>query len=263
MSKTYALPLCLLSCSLFADHETGHATLEWGLGVASLTHPDYRGSTRDQNRVLPLPYIKYRGNRLRVDDGIEGRLFKTPDLLLSLSGNGSLPSSNSNPERAGMEKLDATVEIGPSLEYRFMHNEKSSLWLELPLRFALNVEDSFDSIGSVFHPRLAWRIPALSKFEWKLRLAGGPLYADENYNGYYYNVNSSEVTTERPAFTAQDGFAGYRFDFTYSRRIDKYWFGGFVRYDNLSASEIEDSPLVTTDSNWTAGLGFAWVFSEK
>lgn len=263
MNKNILWLVLAASSPLLADHIPGHAKLEWGFGVATLTHPDYRGSTRDQNRVLPLPYIKYRGNRLRVDDGIEGRLFKTPDLLLSLSGNGSLPSSNSNPERAGMQKLEATVEIGPSLEYRVMHDEKTSLWLELPLRFAMNIEDSFDSVGSVFHPRLAWRIPALSKFEWKFRLAGGPLYADENYHGYYYNVKANEVTANRPAFTAQDGFSGYRVDFTYSRRIDKYWFGGFVRYDDLSGSEIEDSPLVTTDSNWTAGLGFAWVFSEK
>lgn len=263
MTKKLALLLCCLSLPALADHVPGHAKLEWGIGIAALTLPDYRGSTREQNRVLPLPYLKYRGYRLRVDDGIEGRFFQTPDLLLSLSGNGSLPSSDDNPERAGMVKLDATVEIGPSLEYRVHHDETSSLWLELPLRIALNVEDSFDSIGSVFHPRLAWRRPALNKFAWKLRVAGGPLYADKSYHGYYYNVRTDEVTADRPAFSAGDGFSGYRFDFTYSRRISKYWFGGFVRYDNLSDSEIEHSPLVTTTSNWTAGLGFAWVLSEK
>ena len=263
MNKHILWLVWLISPALFADHVPGHAKLEWGVGLAALTLPDYRGSTREQSQLLPLPYIKYRGYRLRVDDGVEGRFFQTPDLLLSISGNGSLPSSNDNPERAGMEKLDATVEIGPSLEYRVMHDEKTSLWLELPLRFAMNVEDSFDSIGSVFSPRLAWRKPAQKKFDWKFRLAAGPLYSDENYNGYYYSVKTSEVTPTRPAFTAQDGFSGYRIDFTYSRRMGQYWFGGFVRYDNISGSEIEDSPLVITDSNFTAGIGFAWVLSEK
>jgi outer membrane scaffolding protein for murein synthesis (MipA/OmpV family) len=263
MIRKLALLLWCLSLPVFADHYPGHARIEWGLGIGALTQPDYRGSTHRQDRILPLPYFKYRGDRLRVDDGIEGRFFKKPDLLLTLSGNGSLPSSDDNPERAGMAKLDASVEIGPSLEYRIRYDDQTSLWLELPLRIALNVEDSLDSIGSVFHPRLAWRRPALTKFAWKLRVAGGPLYADENYHSYYYDVRADEVTATRPAFSAQDGFSGYRVDFTYSRRISKYWFGGFVRYDNLSGSEIEDSPLVTTTSNWTAGLGLSWIISER
>lgn len=261
--KLFLLSGLMISCQLQADHVPGHAKLEWGLGIATLTHPDYRGSTHDQVRTLPMPYLKYRGERLRVDEGIEGRIFKTPDLLLSLSGNGSLPSSDDNPERQGMEKLDAIVEFGPSLEYRVRHDHVSSLWVELPLRFALNVEDDLNSIGTIFHPRLAWRKPALGKFDWKFQLTGGPLYADENYNGYYYNVKDSEVTPTRAAYTAGDGNAGYRIDFTYSRRIQKFWVGGFFRYDSLSGSDLKESSLVTTNSNWTAGIGIVWVISEN
>lgn len=262
MTKRLFILLWLISFPLFADHYPGHSKIEWGLGLAALSHPDYRGSTRDQNQLFPLPYIKYRGERLRVDDGVEGRLFKTPDLLLSVSGNGSLPSSDDNPERQGMAPLQTTVELGPSLEYRVMHNEETSLWLELPLRFALNAEESFNSIGVVFHPRLAWRKPALNKFDWKLRVAGGPLYADDRYHGYYYDVQPSEATAIRPAYTAKDGYSGFRVDFTYSRRIDKLWFGGFARYDTLTDSVIDDSPLIKTSNNWTAGVGLAWIFSE-
>lgn len=262
MNRLWLIPLLALSLPSAADHAPDHAKFEWGLGIAALSLPDFRGSSHDQQQLLPLPYIKYRGERLRVDDGIEGQLFKTPDLLLSVSGNGSLPSSDDNTERAGMPELEATVEFGPSLEYRLRYDDETSLWLELPLRVALNVEDSFNSIGEVFHPRLAWRKPALDKYDWKLRLAGGPLFADADYHGYYYNVTSAQSTATRPAFTAGDGYSGIRVDFTYSRRIDHLWFGGFLRFDSLRGSEIEDSPLVTTSSNWTAGVGLAWVFSE-
>jgi len=245
------------------DHIPGHAKLEWGIGVAALSTPDYRGSTETQDLVLPFPYIKYRGERLRVDDGIEGRIFQSPDLLLSISGNGSLPSSEDNKARSGMEELDASFELGPSLEYRLMQSELSSLWLELPLRFAYTVNGSLESIGRVFHPRLAWRRPAAGKQDWKLRLAAGPLYADKTFHGYYYNVSATDSTPDRPEYSADSGYGGFRADFTYSRRFGQVWFGGFIRYDDLLDSEITDSPLVKDEQNLSAGLGLAWVISER
>lgn len=253
----------LLMCSsAFADHVPGHARLEWGLGVAALSTADYRGSSNTQNNLIPLPYLKYRGKRLRIDDGVEGRLFDSPDLLITISGNGSLPSSDGNAERSGMDELDTTVELGPSIEYRVQHNTSTQLWLELPLRFALNAEDNFDLLGEVFHPRLSWRRPAQHKYDWKLQLRGGPLFADKDFHAYYYDVEAADVTAQRPAYNASAGYSGMRFDFTYSKRFDRLWLGGFVRYDNLEQSIIEDSPLVTTNDSWMLGVGLAWVISE-
>ncbi|MDJ0880667.1 MAG: MipA/OmpV family protein [Gammaproteobacteria bacterium] len=259
----------LFSISLFwstmilADHVPGHAKLEWGIGVSALSMPDYRGSSENQDLIVPFPFIKYRGERLRVDEGIEGRLFKTPNLLLSISGNGSLPSSEDNQARQGMEELDASFELGPSLEYRLNQSELSSLWLEIPLRFAYTIDGGLDSIGRVFHPRLAWRHPAPGKQDWKLRFAAGPLYADDTHHGYYYNVNAQDATPDRPVFTAKGGYSGLRADFTFSRRFGRLWFGGFIRYDDISDSDITDSPLVEDEYNLTAGLGLAFVISER
>jgi outer membrane scaffolding protein for murein synthesis (MipA/OmpV family) len=260
----FSFLLCLLAIDrVVADHVEGHAKLEWGIGLAALTTPDYRGSTEHQSLLLPFPYLKYRGDRLRIDDGIEGRIFNTPDLLLSISGNGSLPSTEDNAARAGMAELDASIEFGPSLEYRLMHDTRTSLWLELPLRFAYTIQDNPEAIGQVFHPRIAWRKPAQHKQDWKLRFAAGPLFADKTYHGYYYNVADIESNADRQAYTADTGYSGFRADFTYSKRIDNLWLGGFVRFDDLTNSEIENSPLVTDDNNWTAGFGLAWVLSEK
>ena len=252
----------ILSTSTLADHVPDHARLEWGIGLAALSTADYRGSSNTQNTLVPLPYVKYRGKRLRIDDGVEGRLFDSPDLLVTISGNGSLPSSDGNDERSGMDELDATVEIGPSIEYRLRHQSDTELWLELPLRFALNAENSFELLGEVFHPRLSWRLPAQHKYDWKLQLRGGPLFADDAFHAYYYDVTAADVTTTRPAYSAPAGYSGMRIDFTYSRRYDRLWLGGFVRYDNLDGSVIEDSPLVTNSDSWMLGIGLAWVISE-
>jgi MipA family protein len=246
-----------------ADNVEGLPKLEWGIGLVQFSMPEYRGSSVRNNQLLPFPYLKYRGKKLRVDDGVEGRLFNTPDLLLSISGNGSLPSSNKDSERAGMEDLDATLEFGPSLELRLQSTDNSSLWLELPLRFAFSMGNKIEAIGKTFHPRLAWRWPAKNKYNWKLRVAGGPLYADADYHAYFYNVDSSEVTAERAEYSAATGYSGMRLDFTFSRRIQKWWLGGFIRYDDLRGSEIEDSPLVTDNTSWTAGLSLAYIISER
>jgi outer membrane scaffolding protein for murein synthesis (MipA/OmpV family) len=247
----------------FADHVPGHSRLEWGVGLAQLWLPDYRGSSHQQSRLLPFPYLKYRGERLQIDDGIEGRLFKTPDILLSISGNGSLPTSDDNPERVGMDDLDATVELGPSLEIRLRHDNSSSLWLEMPLRFAYTLGSSIAPIGRIFQPRIAWKRPASRKYNWKLRAVGGPMFADDEFHGYFYNVAAHEVTPQRSEYTADSGYSGFRFDFSYSRRIDKWWLGGFFRYDNLDGSEIESSPLVSENESFSAGISLGYIISER
>lgn len=256
---------CILSFSASAASTVNayrHSQLELGFGAVSLSTPDYAGSSNNQNHFLPFPYVKYRGKKLHVDDGAEFRLFNSPDLKLSLSGNGSLPSSENNPERQGMKKLVSTIELGPSLEYRLKHKYHNSVWLEIPLRAAITLNKELDFVGLTMHPRIAWRKPAHFKYDWKLRFAAGPVFSDSEYLGYYYNVESDEVTATRSAYNATQGYSGFRTDFTYSRRIQNYWLGGFVRHDSIS-SHIEDSPLVTETSNLTVGIALAWVFSEQ
>ncbi|MCK4708682.1 MAG: MipA/OmpV family protein [Gammaproteobacteria bacterium] len=263
MNKLLPALLLLVSFSAYADHVPGHAKLELGAGLFLLSAPDFIGSTSTQTQLLPFPFIKYRGERFSIDDGVEARLLKTPDLLLSISGNGTLPSSSGNAEREGMDILDATAEFGPSLEYRLTHNEDTSIWLEIPLRFAFSIGENTGYIGQVFNPKVAWRRPGHNKYDWKLRLATGLLYSDADYHSYYYNVTEKDALPDRPVYTADKGYTGSRTEFTYSRRFDKLWLGGFVRYDNLNSSVIEDSPLVSVSSNWTAGIALAWIFFEK
>ena len=237
--------------------------LELGIGMIALNAPDYRGSANTNNYLLPTPYIKYRGERLRVDEGAQGILFDSPDLLLTISSNLSFPADEDTPERVGMRKLDALLEIGPSLNYRFYQRGGSSWWLDLPLRFAYTLDGDFDHIGWVFQPRLSWRLPYTHLGEWKLRINFGPLYSSDAHHAYFYSVTDAEALPSRPAFSAAGGYSGSRSEFTYSKRYGQYWLGGFLRYDNLSGAKVEQSPLVSETESWMGGFALAWIFHQE
>ena len=258
--------LQLIFCGLaFNTSAEEHKLPGFELGVSSvLFHlPDYRGSSHSRALFLPAPYIRYRGDKLKVDNSIEGIFLYSDRLKLTLSGGATLPVNDDNPERAGMEQLKATLELGPSLDYQFFQGERNEVWLELPVRFAYTLENNPRNLGSAFEPRLVWLQPARKKAEWKLRFASGPLYASDKKHGYFYSVSPADATANRPQYEAQGGFSGIRSDFTYGRRFGDYWLGGFIRYDSLKGSVMEDSPLVTETSTWLAGIVFSWIFREN
>jgi len=262
MKTLPSLLLLLFGSSAIAD-ETALPRLELGASLVALHTADYRGSSGESSYLLPAPYFKYRGDRLRFDEGAQGVMFERPDLLLTLSGNFSFPADDDTPERDGMEELDAILEIGPALNIRLVSLERSDWWLDLPLRYAYTLNSDFDHIGYVFQPRLSWRQPARVLGEWKLRFNIGPLYASEQHHEYFYSVDAIDATPDRPVYSADGGFSGIRSEFTWSRRIGEYWFGGFLRYDSLENAEIEDSPLVAERGAWVAGIGVAWVFHQR
>lgn len=198
-----------------------------------------------------------------MDDGIQSIFLDSSNLVLSLSGSGTLPVNDDNPERTGMDELSATLELGPSLDYRFASSASSGWWLELPLRLAFTFDSDFEHIGQIFQPRLAWRKPARSLQQWKLRAAFGPLFSSGEFHDYYYSVNAKDVLTERPAYQADGGYSGLRGTFSFSKRFDQVWIGGFIRYDSLSNAVVEDSPLVSEKDAWLAGVALGWVFLDS
>src|SRR3990170_5031541 len=88
---------------------------EFGFGFFALTSPDYRGSDESRGYLLPLPYIIYRGDFLKIDrSGIYGRLFETDRVHLDLSADAGVPvDSSKNSARQGMPSLDMVFEVGP------------------------------------------------------------------------------------------------------------------------------------------------------
>ena len=264
-TSSYLLAFCLLLLNLPAsasEDKIGLPRMELGVSMFALRAPDYRGSSHSQNYLLPIPYIKFRSKRLLVDDGIQGLFLNSKDLILSISANASLPVDGDNPDREGMPNLDASIEIGPSLEYRLLKHQLGETWIEIPLRFGFTIDTQPESIGWVLNPKISWRKASQHLGEWKLRAAFGVLYSTELYHDYYYQVKPEQATTSRSVFDAEAGFSGSRTEFSFSRRYGQLWFGGFVRYDDLNNSVVEDSPLVSDSSNLMVGVALGWVFRD-
>lgn len=259
--RRVSLLLLFFAGSVFAEDKLPR--LEIGAALFGLHAPDYRGAESDDTYLFPIPYIKYRGDRFKVDDGARGLLFDSPDLEISISGNFSLPVENDSEERDGMDDLDPLFELGPSINYRFHRFENSAWWLGLPLRFAYTVDSELEYVGYVIQPRVSWTRPSRRLGDWQLSFNTGPLYISEAYHEYYYSVDPAEATPTRPAYDAQAGYSGWRTDFSYSRRIRQFWLGGFFRYNSLHDAEIEDSPLVREKDSLIVGIALGYVLHER
>jgi len=242
---------------------------EVGFGFTGLTIPDYRGSDERRGYLLPLPYVNYHGDILKVDrKGVYSRLFQTERVLLDMSADASVPvKSKDNRARQGMPDLDPTFEIGPSLEICLSAAcQGERVWmLRVPVRAVIASDFSHvDNAGWVINPHINFdaRIPA-SGGAWNFGVAVGPLFANQRFHEYYYGVAPAYANATRPVYNAPGGYSGFRIASAMSKRFDRFWVGVFARYDNLSGAAFDDSPLLRTQHAFLAGFGVAWVFARS
>ena len=240
---------------------------EIGAGAAYIDFPHYRGSNERQTYVLPIPYVIYRGDVLKVDrQRVRGMLFRTEAVELDVSMNGSVPVRN-NGARQGMPDLDPTFEIGPALNISLHKSESNHVRMELrlPLRSVIATDFShLRDIGFMFQPQL--NIDVNNVFDqtgWNLGMGAGPIFTDRRYNQYFYGVDGSYVSQDRPAYAASGGYAGSQFVAALIRRFPSYWVSGFVKWDMLQGAAFEESPLVKRKSFATFGLAVSWIFAES
>ena len=244
----------------------GEPLWELGLGVAAVRFPDYRGSDRSSNYLVPLPFVVYRGRFLRADrDGARAILFAGRRVVVDLSLSASVPSkSKNNDARQGMPNLSGTFEIGPNLNVELWQSDDKQfkLDLRLPVREAITLESSPKTIGMTFSPNLNLDVRRFAG-RWNLGLLAGPLFADRRYHEHFYGVAPEFATATRPAYDAPGGYAGWRATAAFSRRLGNAWLGGFVRFDDLHGSTYAPSPLVRRETGVTAGFGISWIFATS
>jgi outer membrane protein len=255
---------CLLGAAL-AAHAEEKPLWEAGFGVSELVFPAYRGSDRYYAYTLPLPYLIYRGDRLRLDrGGLRGLLFDSERVTVDLSLNGAVPvRSDDIPARAGMPNLDPVFESGPSLNIALTEPDAAAPWqLKLPFRGVLAIGSGVDHVGWSFHPKLSLYLPA-TLGGWSAGFNVGPLFADRRFHDYYYGVAPRFASVNRPAYEGEAGYSGTSLTLSFSRRFENYWIGIFTRYDNLSGASFEDSPLVDSEHALMAGVGIAWIFKRS
>ena len=255
-----------VSNAIWAD---GLPLWEVGVGVAGLNVPFYRGADQDKSYVIPLPYVIYRGERLKIDkSGIRGNVFSSERVVLDFSLAGGIPvPRDENGVRSGMPSLDTTLEVGPSLEMRLWKGSEINhdIWLNLPLRAALSAGRSgADHAGWIFAPfvEYTWRNER-QHASWQANVSAGPIYADESYHDYFYTVGAAYVTADRPEYHASGGYGGSRVSMGVQRRLGDLWFGVFGRYDTLQGAAFAASPLVKTRRYHAMGFAMTWIFFKS
>ncbi|MGB5395785.1 MAG: MipA/OmpV family protein [Gammaproteobacteria bacterium] len=259
----------ILLYSSRAPAETAPQSLQWELGasLAALQIPLYPGSKESKGYLLPLPYVIFRSDFLEIDEGIRAKIFQSADIRLNLSADFGVPvNSDDSDVRVGMTDLSTVLQVGPLLEITLGGSRKQPwhLRLELPARFALATDfKSVDNLGLIYEPRLTYetRRPFKTGFAWQL--TAGLRYASDKYHAYYYDVPAQFATPTRAEFKSGGGYSGFFSDVIGNWRYGDLIYWAFVRYQNLSATEFEQSPLVEQQNYYFFGVGMTWVFAHS
>lgn len=272
MRRRFQLLLVCLGLAVAAsahseDSDVAPGTLALGIGVAGLNFPAYRGSDQRRTWLLPVPYLEYNGDFFKADrQGLRGQLFDSPRVQLSISASGSPPIDSEGVERRrGMPALKASLEIGPQLSVLLSDPADSSMTLKLrlPLRQGVTLERHPQDIGLTFSPNLnldlanPWGLPRSN-----LGFLVGPIFTSQKQNDYFYSVGAPFALADRPVYQARSGYAGAQALVSLSRKMGDWWFGAFVRYDNLHGAVFDGSPLVATRSYVTAGVALSYIFAR-
>jgi len=237
------------------------AKWELGIGLGGLSIPHYRGSDQRYDYFVPVPYVRFSGDRLKVDrEGGRYYFYNDPGFKIDLSAAFSFPvDSEDNRARQNMSDLDALLEVGPRLQW-FLYesdNHRFRVRVGAPVRLAINLSNA-ENEGWFFSPY--FQIRYFSAMETAFSI--GPTWASEKYNDYFYQVDSQFATAERPAYDANAGYSGFRFTLTNSHRLSRhYWWGGFIRYDSLAGATFENSPLVKQNDALSVGLMLSYIFN--
>ncbi|MFQ5582586.1 MAG: MipA/OmpV family protein [Mariprofundaceae bacterium] len=229
---------------------------EVGVAVGAASLPQYMGSDERYLFVAPLPYLIYRGERVRVGrSGIRSELFGIDRMMLDISLGFGLPVRNSNRTRAGMPKLNFNLQAGPRLNWQMAESARHELTLRLPWRAV--VDTSGDYLGWLSEPDLKWQYTPSSAL--KFRLTSGVLFGSRKYHDTYYGVAPAFVTAERPVYQARAGMHSISVTGSLSYRFtDTLTFFTALRYRNLSPGVIADSPLVRDHDYFSIAAGLAW-----
>ncbi len=240
---------------------------KWELGIGSVfyTQPDYIGSDEYRFHPIPFPWIIYRGPRLRLDrESMQTKIFGTSLVRLDLSASGQIPvDSDDNDRRHGMPDLDWILQIGPTVKFSVAQSAdgRHTLDIDVPLRVALAIDtDNFSYEGLVASPKFQYRY---EPDHWRFEGNAGLEFGSNDYNEYVYSVAPRFATTERPAYGADGGYAGFRISAGISRYVGPFYVGLFARYFNLEGATFRDSPLVGSRSALIGGIAIGWVWMKS
>ena len=242
----------------------------WEAGIVSVafTGPIYPAAEDSQNKLLPVPFVIYRGETIRLGDGsivkavaVEKETFKF-DVSLGAAFNAS---SDDSEIRRGMPDLDFLFEIGPQASFLVNDTDRSETWLNLQLRSVFSTDfSSISQRGYVFEPELAYQGQDILFSDSTLFLSISPLFASDKTHKYFYQVDSQYATAERVKYQADGGYLGTQIQIANRFIIKKdltLFFG--VNIGVWSQSKNADSPLFKEDITYAFALGLKWNLYES
>ena len=120
--------------------------------------------------------------------------------------------SDDNDARRGMPDLDHMAEVGPRLQWTFARAARwARMDLELPVRAVFSTDfSSVEHRGFLVEPQLAYQHENFLDTGTKLKLSLSTIFADEDLQDYFYQVDVPFVTASRPAYNGQAGYLGSR-----------------------------------------------------
>ena len=274
--------LCMGTVGASADEETDEYPSAladderrplWEAGVlfGGACLPHYRGSDEYNYYVVPIPYVIYRGKRLRLSrHGLRGRLLWSEHFETALSVYGNPPVDDDNRARRGMPELDPIVEFGPLAKWYFTAKDAPDLlYLNAVARavWAIEIHDDFgvDYVGVHGGIHLRYRNRTFfEKTKWQFGLNAGIDISDRGYNGYFYDVAREYVTDDRPAFHSRGGYSGFWTSATVTKRLSpRFSVGSFVRWEGLWGAVTEESQLVKRDNQFVGGAALVWHIAKS
>ena len=256
MIKRFIIIFSLVYTTLYSKEN-----LELGLGVGFISTPSYIGSKEQKNRILPFPYIDYKGKYFNINrEKIYNQFYDKNKLQIEVSIRGMLPAKSDNTIREGMPNLDPMIEFGPMFTYNLSKKENQTFDLLFPIRMAYTVNsDSFlEYQGLISSIDFKYKSKLINKY--KFILTSGIGFNEKKYNDYYYEVESKYANSNRKEYSSKGGYSGYHISAALTRKDKNIWYGSFFKYYYLDGAVFEKSPLVETKHSLFYGIGFSYLF---
>ncbi|MFX1682177.1 MipA/OmpV family protein [Mitsuaria sp. CC2] len=268
MKQSLAASLAVVSVGVFADAPAERKDLplwELGAGIGGISQVAYPGADEQVSRVVPLPYVVYRGKRLRAEgEGAGLRAIRTETFELDVSVSGSLSSgSKSLKAREGMAKLPTLVELGPVGRW-YLNGRQAShrVTFKIPVRGVFEASDLGRHRGMALEPEIG--LDHRAGPGWSYALAVSALLGDKRLGRTYYAVTPDEALPGRPAYEADAGLIAWRLKGSLSRQLSEdVRIFGFARIDSVAGSANRDSPLVRRTTGASVGVGLVYTFGRS
>lgn len=257
--------LCCLATTAHAEEEP---LWEFGVGAFGLYAPDYPASGESSFNGLPFPYVIYRGDFFRLDDEDGARIvpLETARFRFDISADAAFGvNSDDNDAREGLEDLDPLVQIGPQVVVEGPRFAGGQLEFALAARAVYSVDfDDIEYQGAVLEPRIRYERELGTEREIGLFASVQPIWATEELQDYFYEVDAPFATPSRPAFDAGGGYLGTEVSLGLSAEItDRLQLFAGTGLGFYEGAENEDSPLFEEDVTAAAFLGFAYTLRRS